>query len=94
MKINQHLELLGLPAEDKVTGYAGVVTSVSFDLFGCVVAALSPPVDKDGEITTGKWFDVTRLKITDTTPVMDRPDFEAGYIAEGKKGAADHPPVR
>lgn len=87
----KHMDLLGLKAKDKVTGFTGVIATMSFDLYGCVQAVLTPPVDKDGEMKDGKWFDVTRLKILDDTPVMDQPDFSKGYIAQGKKGCADKP---
>lgn len=33
--INQHFELLGKEAEDKITKFKGVVASLSFDLYGC-----------------------------------------------------------
>ena len=87
----QHLELLGKKAKDAVTGYEGVIDSVSFDLYGCVTATIKPPVDKKGEIPQGSWFDVSRLVILDDNPVMNIPDFNQGYIAEGRKGAAIKP---
>lgn len=85
----EHLTLLGKEAEDKVTKFKGVISSLSFELYGCVQAVLTPKVGKDGEIKEGCWFDVTRLKILNNTPVMDLPDFGKGYVAEGKKGAAN-----
>ncbi|MTI12140.1 hypothetical protein [Sansalvadorimonas verongulae] len=91
MQVTNHIELLGLKAEDSVTGFKGVITSVSFDLYGCVQAVITPPVNKDGEVQSGNWFDVSRIKINGKKPVMQRPDFIAGYIAEGKKGCADKP---
>ncbi len=92
MEITNHIELLGLKAKDSVTGYSGVITTVSFDLYGCVQAVITPPVNKDGEIQNGNWFDVTRLEIKGKNPVMTRPDFEKGYIAQGKKGCSIKPP--
>lgn len=80
-----HLALLGLKVKDKVTGNKGVVTSICFDLYGCIQAIVS---DSKGE---GKWYDVSRLEVKSGKPVMDLPDFEAGYIADGKKGGADKP---
>ena len=90
-KYEQHFNLLGHKAKDKVTGYNGVVTSLSFDLYGCVQAVLTPLVDKDKDLESGRWFDVTRLKVTGKKPVMPVPDFSKGYISEGKKGAAEKP---
>ena len=86
-----HLDLLGLGARDCVTGFSGIITTVSFDLFGCVQAVLAPPVDEKGAIPDGKWFDVTRLTDISEDAVMPRPNFDEGYIAEGRKGAADKP---
>ncbi len=89
--MKKHIDLLGLKAKDVVTGFSGVVTTLSFDLFGCVQAVITPKVDDKGETQSGNWFDVTRLEILDENPVMPRPDFEAGYVAEGKKGCAEKP---
>ncbi len=91
MKTTHHIEMLGLKAKDAVTGFEGVITTMSFDLYGCVQAVLTPPVDDDGKTRDGKWFDVTRLKVTDKEPVMQLPNFEAGYVADGKKGCAEKP---
>ena len=83
------LKLLGLPAKDKVTGFKGIVTSLSFDLFGCVQVVLTPETKKGGtNIENGHWLDVTRLKILSETPVMELPDFSKGYVSEGKKGCS------
>ena len=91
MKAKEHIALLGLRAEDKVTGFKGVVTSVSFDLFGCLQVVLTPAVDKNGAKTLGEWFDVARLTITGKTPVMEVPNFDYGVQAEGRQGASEKP---
>jgi len=89
--VKEHLGLLGLKAEDKVTGLKGIVTCVSFDLYGCIQAILKPPAGKDGKHSDGSWMDIRRLKIIDKKPVMDLPDYDTGYVSEGKKGAAEKP---
>lgn len=89
--IKKHLDLLGLQVEDKVTGFQGVVTSVAFDLYGCVQAVVHPGTDKDGKIMDQLWFDVARLKVTSDEPVMTIPNFDYGLSAEGRKGPADKP---
>lgn len=61
---------------------------MSFDLYGCIQAIVTPEVDKKGEKADSEWFDVTRLEVTDDKPVMELPDFERGYVATGKKGAS------
>lgn len=88
---DRHFNLLGLKVVDAVTGFKGVVTSISFDLFGCIQAVVSPPVDEKGAVEDGRWFDVTRLTIEDEAHVMPLPDFTLGYVAEGKKGPAEKP---
>ncbi len=90
MKALEHINLLGLPASDKVTGFKGIVTTIGFDLYGCIQAVVSPPMNDKGEIPEGKWFDVTRLQIS-TAAVMPVPQFDKGYISTGKKGCSDKP---
>lgn len=89
--MQKHMDLLGLKARDKVTGFEGVVSTVSFDLYGCIQVVLTPPLDGDGKKQDGVWFDVARLEVTDDVPVMDVPDFESGPIADGKHGPAEKP---
>lgn len=89
--VKKHLDLLGKKARDRVTGFTGVVASISFDLYGCVQAILNPGADNDGKLRDQVWFDVARLEILDHTPVMDPPNFEFGAQAEGKQGPAEKP---
>ncbi|NOQ52300.1 MAG: hypothetical protein GQ578_08820 [Desulfuromonadaceae bacterium] len=88
MLVKKHLNLLGLPVTDKVTGFSGVVESISFDLYGCVQAVVKPPIKEDGDTRDGRWFDVSRLAVKSEKPVMRLPNFEYGLQAEGKQGAA------
>ena len=89
--VKKHLNLLGMKVEDKVTGFKGVVASISFDLYGCVQAIVNPGADKDGKLMEQCWFDVSRLALASNEPVMERPDFEYGPQAKGKQGAAEKP---
>lgn len=91
--INQHLELLGKKVKDRVTGQSGVVTSISFDLYGCIQAIVHPGMDSAGKMHEMLWFDVNRLAITDPIPVMERPLFEWAdhNIAAGHKGCENKP---
>lgn len=93
--IEKHLKLLGLKVKDKVTDFKGIVVSISFDLYGCIQADVRPiELDKEGKLQSGWWMDINRLKIIDKNPVMKRPNYNYGYIAEGKQGAADKPIAR
>ena len=89
MKIYEHLELLGKKAKCRVTGYEGVVTSICFDLYGCIQALIQPGINSDGKIGEPMWFDVLRIKILDEKPIMKQPNFETGAIADGKNGPAE-----
>ena len=85
--------LLGLNAKDKVTGFEGVITTVCFDLYGCIQLALTPFAKKgDQELKASHWFDVARLEVSNVR-VMDAPDFDAkgSSPAEYTHGAAPKP---
>ena len=74
--VEEYLNLLGKKGKDNITGQTGVVTSVCFDLYGCVMVDLKPDtLDKEGKIRDGMWFDHKRIEITSKKPVMDVPDF-------------------
>jgi hypothetical protein len=72
----QHLKLLGFEVEDRVSGFRGTVTSVSFDLQGCIQAVVTPKANKDGKRQDGEWFDTKRLRARSRGPVMPQPTFE------------------
>jgi hypothetical protein len=86
----KHLSLLGFKVIDKVTGFKGVVSSMTYDLYGCIQAIVQPFAD-GSKIEDCRYFDVTRLQVTSDEPVMTPPNFEKGYVAEGKKGPAEKP---
>lgn len=82
--MKEHLKLLGFKVTDIVTGFSGFVTSISFDLYGCVQAVVQPyGLDKDGNSAKGQWFDTKRLTTTESTPVMPVPDF--GIVPGGQE---------
>ena len=85
IKIREHIEKLGYKGVDKVTGFKGVVTSASFDLFGCLQLVICPQVDDDGKSQEGRWVDAERVKITSKKRVMPLPDFDSD------KGPAEKP---
>lgn len=89
-KIEQHIDLLGREVKDKITDFHGTVTSVSFDLFGCIQAVVTPTVNEKMETREGRWFDVCRLHVFDTRRMV-QPNFGEGPVAEGLKGGYDKP---
>lgn len=70
------LQLLGKKVRDKVTKVEGIVTSISFDLYGCVQAIVNPGVGSDGKLLEVFWYDVKRLEVTDNKRAMEAPDFD------------------
>ena len=90
MNIRKHFEMLGRIGTDKVSGFKGVVSSISHDLYGCVQVILAPRVDKDGKKPDAHWFDVSRIEL-EGEPVMERPNWELGPVAEGRHGPSEKP---
>lgn len=77
--INTSLSLLGLKARDRVTGFHGMVFSVTFDAYGCVQALITPPY-VDNKAADAMWFDVKRIEPAER--LMVAPDFGVQYGEE------------
>lgn len=89
--MNNYMKLMGLKCKDMVTGFEGIVSSISFDLYGCVMVVLTPIVGKDGKKEDGHWFDAKRIKVLGNKPVMAVPDFR---VAPGvERGPAEKPSI-
>jgi hypothetical protein len=88
---NVHLAMLGVHVKDRVTGFTGVVTSVCFDLYGCIQATVHPGLDAQAKMGESLWFDVNRLQLADGGRVMPVPDYESQSVANGDKGPAEKP---
>ena len=93
VNLQKHLNLLGMRVKDRVTGFSGVVVSVGFDLYGCIQAIVHPGQDKEGKLMDSLWFDVARLEVIETEPVMSRPEFDwtPESVSAGGKGPAERP---
>jgi len=94
MANGKHFELLGLKVEDVVTGFKGVVSSISFDLYGCVQAVVAPAMNDKGETPDGRWFDTKRLKVLAPAPVMEVPDFEIVPGGDARRPMAADDPLK
>lgn len=72
--MQHHLALLGWAVKDKVTGYTGTVSTIGFDLYGCIQAIVQPKaILQDGgaeKLEDARWFDVSRLEKVGAAPVM------------------------
>jgi hypothetical protein len=73
--VQEALKLLGLSVRDAVTNFTGVVTSVTFDLYGCIQTLVNPGMDKEGKLGNSQWFDKNRLIVLDKNPVIKQPSF-------------------
>lgn len=52
---------LGIEAEDKITGFKGVVMSRSEHLTGCNVYSIAPKILDSGKPGETQWFDENRI---------------------------------
>jgi hypothetical protein len=84
--MHEYLSILGFEIKDAVTKWAGVVVSVTFDLYGCVQCYCIPKAGKDGKIGEGCWFDIKRLQKIGRAPVMVLPNFVR--MSPGKEAGA------
>jgi hypothetical protein len=46
---------------DRITGFTGKCTGFTSYISGCDQVLIVPPVDKDGKLSPGLWFDDDRL---------------------------------
>jgi len=67
--VKESMLLLGRKAVDRVTGFRGVVSSVSFDLYGCVQVVVTS-VHTPTTASDSKWFDANRLELTNEASAM------------------------
>lgn len=86
--VHDHLDLLGICVKDRVTGFTGVVTSITFDLYGCIQGLVHPGLDKEGKPLDQCWFDMNRLQIAGKR-VMPAPGYATAAPAD--KGPSEKP---
>lgn len=94
--LRKHFDLLGMKVTDRISGISGVVTSLCFDLYGCIQGSIHPGADKDGKAKDVCWYDVSRLEVVSKKPVMDPPkfDFSPAAVSAGRKGPAEKPAAK
>jgi len=71
----KYLNLLGRRVTDRVTGFSGVVESVSYDLYGCIQPWVVAAVDDKGKLEGGRFFDGGRLEPSGD-PLVPVPSFD------------------
>lgn len=90
--VKKQLAKLGFTVKDKITGFEGIVTSVNFDLYGCIQLLVHPGLDEKGKIREAQWFDTARLEILNEEPIMKQPKFNfKKSIPKAEKGPALKP---
>ena len=90
MKIESVVDILGFEARDIITGASGVITSVCFDLYGCIQVVLTPSNKKSGE-NYNTWFDINRIVVSKKR-IMDPVNFENKYNTFSEvQGPAEKP---
>lgn len=74
---------LGDLAQDKITGFEGIVTGKCLYISGCDQILLAPKVKDDGSMPEGRWIDIERCftvqeKAVDPDDVSNtaRPGFD------------------
>ena len=67
-------EKFGKKARDKVTGLVGIITGKIVWMYGCNQYCVVPPVDKDGKVVEGSWFDEGRIEIIE--PAIEPKDVQ------------------
>lgn len=92
MNVQKHLSILGYRAKDRVTGFEGVVTSVCFNLYGCIQVVLNPGIRDDGKIGEQLWFDINRLIVAENKPrVMAPQTSSTGQLLRAGTGRQRSP---
>lgn len=90
--LTSYIEKLGLVATDRVTNFTGVIDSIVFDLYGCIQASVKPrTLDEKKQPQDGRWFDISRLTISDER-VMEVPRHFLAPVppsTPADKGCAD-----
>lgn len=60
--MNVTIDFFGKLATDKVTGFTGIATGVSYHMYGCEQVCVTPTIDEKGARRDGEWFDIGRLE--------------------------------
>lgn len=79
---------LGKIGEDVATDLKGVVSSVCCSLYSDIPSCILTPMGEDNPYYNKSfpWIPQPRINILGENRVMEIPNFENGYIAQGKKG--------
>jgi len=91
MIIEKSVDYLGKKVKDKITGRKGIVTSVCFDLYGCIQVVINgQKTNEKGEESTWGWIDINRLEVLKDKKIMERPDFSNKYKSIASVNGCDN----
>lgn len=88
--MKKYLDLLGYKGKDKITGFEGILTSISFELYGCVQILINAGLDKEGKFRDSCWFDAKRIEKTSDTRILEAPAFD---FSAGEEKGGDNLPI-
>jgi hypothetical protein len=84
--MHKSFDLLGHRVRDVITNLEGVCDSICFDLYGCIQGSVRPSgYTENGEMKPAHWYDVKRLIVISTAPLMPVPNFSIPEIGPADK---------
>jgi len=69
----------GSKAKSKITGFKGMITARADHLYGCNRYFITPPVNKDGALTEGYWFDEDEIIVTKAKALERKNNDRGGF---------------
>lgn len=90
--LEKYFDKLGRKGTDRITGISGVITSLCFDLYGCIQVALNPGLDKDGKHQDSCWYDIQRIATDETAAHVMKARYE-DIISKKKPEDYNHGPA-
>ena len=95
MIVQQSVDFLGKQVKDKISGRKGIVTSVCFDLYGCIQVVINEQrKDKDDKEITFGWIDINRIEIIKNKKIMNCPNYNNKYSSLVDVGGPADKPMR
>ena len=75
---------LGSKVKSKINGFTGIMTSRAVHLNGCTRCWIEPPLDKDGKLQSGSWFDEVELVLVEETKTELTNQDRGGFPSRSK----------
>lgn len=75
---------LGTKAKSNISGFKGMVTSRAEHLNGCNRYWVVPPIDKEGKLPEGHWFDEAELEHVEKPSLKRKNNDRGGFPSQVK----------